>query len=393
LHAQEKDISFYVVAHQDDWQLFMGANVFNDIQNFSETGPFPNGKRVVIIHTTAGNLNDIDDSTPCDCRDPHDTSIKKVKYWKAREAGVKNSVHLAACRRGGWGPSFPYPKDETIVINGHSITKASFKNTVTYFLRTKTGMFDKWRNDENADVGTVDTSTTYLDWSDLVTTIYYIYKAEIDSISCKSLPEFNVTDIDNNTNPNDHPEHYQAGRAGFEAAQLLAKNAGTPYNVTLFMGYNSQNMPENIKEPDAQSEAGLAAAYCLALLDYNAWPEWGPLFYDWTSRNYYRTITTAQQAIANTNVCGQDSLTGAQAKIYPNPANKQLNIKINIPLKTNLDIQVMDASSKILYSASIPFDTHNTFIINTATYPNGSYLLTLESGGTKISGNIFQVVH
>jgi hypothetical protein len=371
----------------------MGTNAYNDIQNFSEKGPFPNGKRVVIIHTTAGNLNDEDDANTCNCIDAHDTSIKHIKYWKVREMGVKNSIHLAACRQGGWSSSLPYPADEKVSINGHKITRSTFKNTVTYFMRTRVKMYDWWQNDENASAGTVDSSTTYMDWSDFVTTIYYIYKSEMEVVGGKNAPEFHIPDIDRNINPNDHLEHYQAGRAGFEAAQMLAKNTNLSCNVSLFMGYNSQNMPENISKPEVQYEAGMSAVYCLALLDYNAWPEWGPLFYEWTSRNYYRTITTTQDAITNTDVCGQDSLNAPKAKIYPNPADKVLNVKINIPLKSNLDIKVMNTGSKVMYSASLPFDTHNTFPINTSTYPDGSYLITIESGGTKISGTIFEVRH
>jgi len=380
------------VAHQDDWQLFMGANAFNDIQNYNEKGPFPNGHRVIIIHTTAGNLND-DDSKSCDCMDAHDTSIKKIPYWKVREYGVKNSIHLAACRQGGWSSHLPYPKDEQVLINGHKITKSVFKNTVSYFLRTKTSQYDAWQYDTNADVNTVDSATTYLDWSDFVTTIYYIYRAEMDSISCKRTPEFNIPDINTTINPNDHGEHYQAGRAGFEAAQMLSKSTGTFYNVSLFMGYNSQNMPQNNTQPDVQNEAGMAAVYCLALLDYNAWPEWGGFFYEWTSRNYFRTITTQQQPTTVANIDLQDSLINATAKIYPNPADKQLNIKINIPLTTNLDIKVIDATGITIFSQSLPFDTHNTFVINTSAYLPGYYVVTTESGGKKISSNIFQVLH
>ncbi len=391
INAQQKDISFYVVAHQDDWQLFMGANAFNDIQDHNEKGPFPNGKRVVIIHTTAGNLNN-DDSKSCDCKDAHDTSIKHIAYWKVRENGAKNSIHLAACKQGGWGPHLPYQKDERVLINGHKITKAVFKNTVTYFLRTNTIEYDHWFHDTNADVNAIDSSTTYLDWSDFVTTIYYIYRAEMDSISCKRTPEFNIPDINTDINPNDHGEHYQAGRAGFEAAQMLSKSTGNTYNVSLFMGYNSQNMPQNNIQPDVQNEAGMTAVYCMALLDYNAWPEWGGLFYEWTSRNYFRTVTTQQQPTA-TNIDLQDSLTKPMAKIYPNPADKELNIKINIPLTTNLDIMIYDALGNSIFTQSLPFDTHNTFVVNTAAYANGYYVVTTSSGGNKISSNIFQVLH
>src|SRR5580704_6339006 len=51
--SQYTSVSYYVVAHPDDWQLFMGVNAFNDIT----PGIAGSGTKVVLIYTTAGEDN------------------------------------------------------------------------------------------------------------------------------------------------------------------------------------------------------------------------------------------------------------------------------------------------------------------------------------------------
>lgn len=284
-------LSIYVIAHQDDWQLFMGSNVYNDIQAFDEITPDINGKKVVIIYTTAGNLNEDDDTKSCNCRDPFDTKNLPFPYWKVREVGSKRSLHLAATRKGGWGAVYPYPENKTVNIGGHDITRYEYKNTVSYYLRLKAGAYSNWYHTPNARVETVDGSATYADWADFVNTLYYIFKTEKDSSVLNNQVCIGYQDVNETTNPNDHHDHYIAGRASSEAAKLLGKELDTCLSQTLFVDYNSQNLPLNLVSPDIQNEAALTSVYCLALLDYNAWPEWGSIYQDWTSRNYSRTIT------------------------------------------------------------------------------------------------------
>ena len=63
-----KTVTFYVVAHADDWQLFMNPDAFKDIT-------MPDSK-VVFIVTTAGDAG------------------KEDNYWKAREEGMKSSIRF-----------------------------------------------------------------------------------------------------------------------------------------------------------------------------------------------------------------------------------------------------------------------------------------------------------
>lgn len=385
-----KDLCFYVCAHQDDWQLFMGTNVYKDINRFNEKGPFPNGKKVVIIYTTAGNLNDIDDAKVCDCRDPHDNS-GNFPYWKVREAGALNSIHLAAARLGGWGANFPYQKYKTCIINGHEISRYEYKNTVSYFLRTKTGMFDKWAIDPYAPVSTVDNSTTYINRADFVNTLFYLYKSEMDTNYIS--PTFNMPDINKTINPGDHSEHFETGEMAFDAIKLLSAQTKHCYPVSLFIDYHSQDMPENLSKPHVQNEAGLVAVYCMALLDHNAWPEWGKNYQEWTSRNYYRTITSCQEPADNTTPTEGSGAAMAPAVIYPNPAKNVLNVQLTSPPAPHIQVKLVNMAGNTVYYDEVTLTIENTFKINTATLLSGTYILTVEADGQNLSNNTIEVVH
>jgi len=390
-HRTYNALSFYVIAHQDDWQLFMGANVFNDINAFNEITPASNGTKVVIIYTTAGNLNDSDDTRSCNCKDILNPEGGPFPYWKVREEGSKRSVHLAACRMGGWGPGIPYPQNKTVTINGHSITKYEFKNTVSYYLRIKAGNFGQWHYNPDANVGTIDTSATYTNWTDFVNTIYYIYKAEMDSSITTNNVHFNYQDFNETINPNDHSDHYIAGKAAYEAAKILGTEMDTCFQQSLFVDYNSQNLPANLTAPDVQNESAVTAVYCLALLDYNAWPEWGSLYQDWTSRNYFRTITTCEDPTP-VNVFAQDSLDSLNIRVYPSPADKYMTILFNLPLNSPVRISIIDIRGATVFNYSGML-TSNTFPVYTGNFQNGSYMAIVSAGGARLSETYFEVMH
>jgi len=275
-------VAFYVCAHQDDWQLFMGADAFRDISSYNEKSTEPNGTKVVLVYTTAGNLNDTDDSKTCDC---YDRQQNRIAYWQVREAGANNSVHLAASKVGGYGPGVNYPAMAVVEINGHRITKYEFRNTVSYFLRIKSGRYGRWYDDNNVAVGTVDNSTEYTSRTDLTNTLSAIFSREMNSAGSAS---FHMPDIDEQINHNDHHDHLIAGRAGIEAVRSVSKKLNKRFAVSLHIDYQTKDMPANITGADAQNEAALTAVYCLSLLDHNAWPEWGNDYQQWTSRNYSR---------------------------------------------------------------------------------------------------------
>ena len=269
----------------------MGTNVYNDILLHDEKGVPGNGTKVVIVYTTAGNLNDDDDTKSCDCKDSREPKTK-IPYWQVRETGARNSIHLAAARIGGWGPGNPYPEYKTVKLNGHRITRYNYKNTVSYFLRLKAGAYGKWFTEPGLPAGTIDNAEVYDNAEDLAETLYQVFQQETENEDTGVHTVFNFPDTDRVLNPGDHNDHIVAGRATIAAVKILSNTQNKCFTEDLFVDYNTKAMPVNLSTPDIQNEAGLTAVYCLALLDYNAWPEWGSLYAEWTSRNYFRTVNT-----------------------------------------------------------------------------------------------------
>ncbi len=384
-----KEAAFYLCAHQDDWQLFMGSDTYRDIASYDEKTPKANGKKVVIIYTTAGNLHDDDDSKSCSCSDPHGPQGNKMPYWQVREEGSKNSVQLAACQKGGWGPCGAYPKNKKVVINGHSLTKYKYKNTVSYYLRIKTGNFGAMRGNAHVAVTTVDSSTTYVDQADLVSTVYAIYKNELDSNVENDNATFHFPDVNDEFNPNDHGDHILTGKIANEAAKQLADDFGKCFTQFLYVDYDSQNQPINLDNQDLANKAAMVGVYCLSLLDYNAWPEWSELFKEWSSRSYHRTLTTCE----NVNIKGAGLTNDLEVRIYPNPADRELSVEFNKPLTKDVDISVSDIRGITVHTGKFLYKYESNYKIPTASLPNGMYIITFATGDEIINRTLFQVMH
>ena len=290
-YARPTAVSFYICAHQDDWQLFMGASVFNDINAGGERNTNADSVKVVIIYTTSGDLHDSDDKMSCNCFDPHTKRKPRIPYWQVRETGAEHSLHLAACRPGGYGYPMPYPRHTTAVVVGHKISRYEFKNTVSYYLRLKTAQYGAWYTDVRSPVEAIDKSTTYADYSDFVKTIQAIYKTEMGVLPAQNV-SFGFPDVNETENINDHHDHLIVGRAAADAATQLSRETGACYKEMLFTDYHIKDLPANLADADKENKAAIVGVYCLALLDYNAWPEWGSLYREWCARSYFKVSNT-----------------------------------------------------------------------------------------------------
>src|SRR5271169_5616245 len=104
--------SFYVVAHEDDWQLFMGINAALDVPGADS--------KIVFVHTTAGDagLGTGTGGTP-------------MPFYLARENEALSAIRFLA-NRGVVGAG-PNGVASTVTINGKSLTRVAYKNTVAYF--------------------------------------------------------------------------------------------------------------------------------------------------------------------------------------------------------------------------------------------------------------------
>jgi GlcNAc-PI de-N-acetylase len=226
-------VTFYAIAHEDDWQLFMNLNAYYDLVA-------PNVK-VVFINTTAG--------------DEGQGSL----YWQSREEGSKSSVRCCLAPLGSLTESAG-----TRVFNGHPINYWTANNATCYFMRLPDGNIDgngfppmfqsllKLKNGTIQTIDTVDKSAIYNGWSDLYQTIQAIIELERAGIQSQWI---NYPDTNTINNPGDHSDHYETGNA------VQSMGIISTLRQALFVGYNISNNPANLSGVDSFWKSAMFAAY------------------------------------------------------------------------------------------------------------------------------------
>jgi hypothetical protein len=273
--AAAPSTSFYVVAHEDDWQLFMGLNAALDV-------PSPDSK-TVFVHTTAGDagLGTGTGGTP-------------VPFYLARENEALSAIRfLANLGVVGAGPSGAV---STITINGKRLQRVAYKTTVAYFLRLPDGNINGGRgypatgnqsllllaSDSIPEISAIDGSAVYFGWADLVATLRAILLYE-----AQGSPDvwINVPDTDPLINPNDHPDHTYTGLAMLDAIAPLRC-----VNAALFTGYASATLPINLGTSEVMLQTGLWAVTTSALTDSYQLSTWDSGHNLFVGRQYFRIL-------------------------------------------------------------------------------------------------------
>jgi LmbE family N-acetylglucosaminyl deacetylase len=232
-------ISFYIVAHADDWQLFMQPHAYNDLVA-------PQSK-VVFIVTTAGDAGG------------------NKSYWEAREEGMKSSIRFCLA---------PFNLTElsgTREINTHAINFSTINNVTNYFLRLPDGGLDsngflaqgyqslsKLKSGQHGIISAVDKLATYCNWSDFCATLQSIIVSESRGITSVSI---NYLNPQLSANPNDHPDHIATGQA-VQSMPILSQ-----LKQSLFVGYSVSKAMEKLQGAELFWKVGMFAAYEKAVFD------------------------------------------------------------------------------------------------------------------------------
>ena len=264
-------VSFYFSAHEDDWQLFMNPNAYNDVHK-------PNSK-VVFVYLTAGDaglgLGKGERSQP---------------YYLARENGAKLSVKFMVDAKKE--PSVPVSSASSFL--GHPVTKWVYGNTVSYFLRLPDGnpqgtgyattgqqSLKRLADGVSASMMAVDSSATYKGWSDLKATLRVLIDQESGKASTVSV---NIPDTDTKKNSGDHQDH-------LHTAKLVLESVADQSCISKFfyLNYVTAKMPENMTAADHQVEVGTFAALVVGLTALDHDSPWDGLHRSWLSRHYFRT--------------------------------------------------------------------------------------------------------
>jgi len=237
-------ISFYIVAHADDWQLFMQPNAYYDLINEAQ--------KVILIIITAGDAG------------------YNETYWQAREEGSKSSIRFCLASR-----SSLTQYSDSRNFNGHQIQCSFINNSTSYFLRLPDGNLDskgfekynyeslpKLKNAEISKITSADKSTTYNGWEDFFTTLEAIVLSESSYVSKISV---NYLNPDKDANPDDHPDHIAIG----QAIQQIPSVSNIIQN--LFVGYSINDSENKLKKTDLFWKAGMFAAYEKTVFDLSGY--------------------------------------------------------------------------------------------------------------------------
>ncbi len=365
------NLSFYIVAHQDDWQLFMGANAYNDILNKDE--------KIVFIYTTSGNSGIIGNigngegyGKCVNCKKP---------YFKTREDGAISSIQLVNPPSNNieWcNECWPYPKmsEEKIKFNGKNwyVKKYTYYNTVSYFLRLEDGKLANLKDGPQDGSITVVTSkenskdhqNTFHTWSEFTTLLNKIIVYEKGTFSSFWI---NTHEPNTTLNPKDHPDHIATGLA------CEALSAELNANYIYYVGYDIENRNVNISPDFMVNKAGLLAAYNKPKIDAGWWDDWQPCKH-WCSKEYFRivqnSINTINDTINDDNVC--ELLNQDRYSISYSINNDKLNLKYNILEDNKIKIEIINSSGVILNQIN------NENVLSKGQYENVFDITNLNSG-------------
>ena len=262
-------VSFYFIAHEDDWQLFMNPSAFHDVGD-AET-------KTVFVHLTAG-----------DAGSGTGTQHRKNPFYLARENGAQSAIRFMS----DWDNRSVKKYETHVRINGHRIYRISYRDTVSYYLRLPDGNplgsgysntgFQSLKRLANSEIDTlsvIDGSTVYHGWSDLVATLRGIVDFERGSARRIQL---NVPELDAARNPEDHNDHLMTARAALEATKDIACAQRIHY-----VDYATAQLPENLDNRDRDMKSAVFAitlAGVLALDHDAAWHRYDK----YMGKNYFR---------------------------------------------------------------------------------------------------------
>jgi LmbE family N-acetylglucosaminyl deacetylase len=235
----------FVVAHQDDWQLFMGDIAARQLLA---------GDSVSFIYLTAGD----------DGRDS--------LYWRTRERAALQSTRVAI----GRDASDPAEvKCSTTTVLNHAIQQCVVANTKSYFLRLPDGKRNgagfashdyqslrKLRGRKIPVVNAIDGSAAYNGWEDLTATVRSI----IGSDSPDRDVAVHASDPSIAANPHDHFDHRMIG--------LLVEDLRRTqrWKTQYYVGYALATRAANRSTDEAREKTAIFLAYDREMRRVN--PKW-----------------------------------------------------------------------------------------------------------------------
>jgi hypothetical protein len=261
-------MALYVVAHQDDWQLFMDPGISADILDAT--------CKTIIIHTTAGDAGE------------------DRKFWQAREQGAINSLLFRHCRHSHANVSRKY-----VGIGGKKVYLAEAANCGLYFLRLPDGgmhgqgfaaygfgSLGRLRLQRIDCLTSVDQLNTFRSTAEISRLLDGIFTRELrrNPVADRSRVTLSFPEYDHARNPDDHNDHFQT------ALLLRDTDAYGPAKKYAFVHYDIQHSAADLEGTDLFWKVGMFCAYHQAVLDAHGYStiDESPQYYRWCTKNSIR---------------------------------------------------------------------------------------------------------
>jgi hypothetical protein len=269
-------VSFYFAAHEDDWQLFMNPNAFEDVLG--------GAAKTIFVHVTAG-----DDGLGTG------TGGRKYPYYLARENGAIDAIRFMAD-----ADRTPIADSKgQVTFNGHPIYRIGYRNTIGYFLRLPDGDasgagfagtgFQSLKRLANGNITTltaIDGSTAYHGWDDLVATVRAIIKFERAQAP---LIQLNVAEPDPRINPSDHSDHLMTAHAALKAAANMEC-----VRRAYYVDYASAKLPENLSAHERDMVSAVFGVTLAGVIAYDQSTAWSHYDQSFVGRDYFRVEEAAR---------------------------------------------------------------------------------------------------
>ncbi len=251
LQGYSQQVSFSVQAHQDDWSLFWVQSIANEINA---------GNKTVFITLTAG-----------DAGNGAGGFCSPLPYFLTREKGAIHSTKYAVDLTGA--TPIVFPDSVRAVVNGHSVVKYTYKNTVNYFLRLADGgipgagnpitgnvSLQKLKRNQITSLVAVDGTAIYNGWSDVINTIKAIVTTERGNATTGILHTASLDTI--GANRGDHSDHIHTSIAAQAAVNDLAW-----VGIYEYVDYNSPSYPPNLTLQQHAAATAIFAVNSWGLLE------------------------------------------------------------------------------------------------------------------------------
>jgi LmbE family N-acetylglucosaminyl deacetylase len=266
-------LSVFVVAHPDDWQLFMNPDAYQAMNEPHE--------QAVFVHVTAGDAG-------------RGTGGEPTPYYLAREEGALRAIRFMANAADATAALGANMKPEAVERAGHKIARHTYANAVAYFLRLHDGKIvngedsqehplalERLRTGASTKAIAIDGSARYAGWSDLVATLEAIIASELAPGTALNL---HIAELDEKRNPGNHPDHRAVAFAMEEVAARLPCA-----RVSRHQEYATRDRRPNVTGQDFLIQVGTWAATASGLSDLHAGSTWEPGHNAWLGRDYHRT--------------------------------------------------------------------------------------------------------